>query len=334
MIDYSKHHINLDITDKCILKCPRCMRMTDGDTYKRGSDLSLKDFEKIAKYFREMMSFCGQMSDPIYHPDFLDFIKIYNKYAKRVGIHTNGSGKKADWWEEAFFLTSKPAHTRTKWIFGLDGLPHESNTYRVNQDGNKVFEMMRMGAEMGCEIHWQYIVFKYNENHIDRAKALAEKYNINFHLMYSSRWLGDDPLMPSKMFLERPKQAYRKYWSEFGKFDKDPKSNSNSIKLFPRCIGGKNASNIGTKDVAISATGYFVPCCWCDNANLFRDFPTILNEKFHISNIDSPDDVFKSEEWKKLMYTIEHDGNNAPKVCKVKCGSQWEQKRMVKSEDI
>lgn len=327
------HNINLDISDKCILKCPRCMRTKDGDLYKRGHDLSIKNFEKIVKYFKNKITFCGQMSDPIYHPQFLEFIKMYNKYTSKVGIHTNGSGKKDDWWEEAFFLTSKPAFTKTKWVFGLDGLPHESNTYRVNQDGNKVFEIMQMGSEMGCEIHWQYIVFNYNENHIDQAKDLAEKYNINFKLIYSSRWIEDDPLIPNKMFLDRPKQAYQKYWSEFGKYNKDSDSNSTK-KLFPRCIKGKNASHLGIKDVALSATGYFVPCCWCDNANLFKDFSEILKEKFHISNIDSPDDVFESDEWKKLMYTIEHDGNNAPKVCKLKCGSQWEQKRIIETINI
>lgn len=331
MIEYSKHHINLDITNKCILKCPRCMRTTDGDLYKRGNDIELQDFEKIAKYFKEMISFCGQMGDPIYHPKFLEILKTCNNHVKRIGIHTNGSGKKTDWWEEAFFLTSKPAHTRTKWIFGLDGLPHESNTYRVNQDGNKVFEMMRMGAKMGCEIHWQYIVFKYNENHIDQAKDLAEKYNINFRLMYSSRWFRDDPLMPTEMFLERPKQAYGRYWSEFGKFNKE--SNTDTFRLYPRCIKPHTESE-KRKDIAMTASGYFIPCCWCDNNNLFEHFKEILQEKFHISNIDSPDDVFESDEWKKLMYTIEHDGSNAPKVCKVKCGSQWEQKRLIETINI
>lgn len=329
MIDYTTHHINLDISNKCILKCPRCMRTKHGDLYKRGHDLSIENFEKIVKYFKDKISFCGQMSDPIYHPDFLEFIKIYNNYSHNVTIHTNGSGKKIDWWEEAFFLTSKPAFTKTKWVFGLDGLPHESNKYRVNQDGNQVFEMMQMGSEMGCEIYWQYIVFNYNEDHIDQAKDLAEKYNINFKLIYSSRWNIDDPLTPTKMFLNRPERTRHKYWSE-----SENRNLNSTKKLFPRCIERKNLVEKEEKDVALSATGYFVPCCWCDNINLFRDFPTILKEKFHISNIDSPDDVFESEEWKKLMYTIENDGANAPKVCQLKCGFQWEQKRMIETVNL
>ena len=54
------------------------------------------------------------------------------------------------------------------WYFALDGLlPEESHKYRINQDGRQVWEVMKMGAEMGCKIKWQYIVFNYNEKHIE-----------------------------------------------------------------------------------------------------------------------------------------------------------------------
>jgi hypothetical protein len=94
------------------------------------------------------------------------------------------------------------------------------------------------------------------------------------------------------------------------------------MKLYPRCLREE-------KPVAFSATGYFVPCCWCDNANLFRDFKEITQEKFHISNIDSPDDVFESDEWKQLIDTIKNDGSNAPKVCRKKCSSRWSSKEVI-----
>ena len=45
--------------------------------------------------------------------------------------------------------------------------PEESHKYRINQDGRQVWEVMKMGAEMGCKIKWQYIVFNYNEKHIE-----------------------------------------------------------------------------------------------------------------------------------------------------------------------
>jgi len=94
------------------------------------------------------------------------------------------------------------------------------------------------------------------------------------------------------------------------------------MKLYPRCSSKE-------KPVAFSATGYFVPCCWCDNKDLFRDFKEITQEKFHISNIESPDNVFKSEEWNHLIDKITNDGANAPKVCRRKCSGKWTSKEVI-----
>jgi MoaA/NifB/PqqE/SkfB family radical SAM enzyme len=200
-IEYKEQGVNLDITDKCILQCPRCMRQIDGDLYKRGRDIELSEFEKIAKYFRRI-TFCGQMGDPIYHPKFLDILTICNNHSKLVNIHTNGYGKKEDWWESAFFLTSNP-RIRFQWIFGLDGLPNESHKYRVNQDGNAVFDIMCEGAKQGLNIFWQYIVFNYNEDHIAEAEKMASDNGITLLLTKSSRWDKDDDLKPSKFVLHR-----------------------------------------------------------------------------------------------------------------------------------
>jgi hypothetical protein len=46
---------------------------------------------------------------------------------------------------------------------------------------------------------WQYIIFRYNENSIDAAIALAKEIGVNFYTMKSSRWFGNkDWLMPTK----------------------------------------------------------------------------------------------------------------------------------------
>ena len=46
---------------------------------------------------------------------------------------------------------------------------------------------------------WQYIVFNYNENDIETCKQMAQNIGVDFYVVKSSRWNGeDDPLMPSK----------------------------------------------------------------------------------------------------------------------------------------
>jgi hypothetical protein len=63
---------------------------------------------------------------------------------------------------------------------------------------------MVRGVKAGNNICWQYIVFSYNEDNIDEAKAMAEDNGINFMLLESSRWYSeDDALKPTKHFIDR-----------------------------------------------------------------------------------------------------------------------------------
>jgi len=201
--DYKNSSINLDITDKCLLKCPNCMRTNRKTLHKRGSDISLADFEKIAKFFPSLM-FCGNMSDPIYHPKFIDILKICDRHSREVKIHTNGWGKKGNFWPQAYELTrlEEKRTPRYTWKFALDGLPNESHKYRVNQKGEEVWEIMKQGATSGCDIEWHYIVFRYNQDHIDQARQMARDNGITFVMIESSRWKKDDPLKPTKHALE------------------------------------------------------------------------------------------------------------------------------------
>jgi len=86
--------------------------------------------------------------------------------------------------------------------------------------------------------------------------------------------------------------------------------------IYPRCM--KN------KPPAYSATGYILPCCWCDNENI-EDFDFMMKEHLHISNIDTIDDVFLSDEWTEFRERLE---TNPPRVCKKYCSSEWETKRI------
>ena len=195
-----RKNINLDISPRCTLACPRCRRQEyfDAGLPIPGHDLSVPDFKKITKFFSRIL-FCCQVSDPVIHPKFHDFLEIMNTeeyYVPSISIATAASHRPMGWYKKAFELNPRPL-----WRFGIDGLPEESCLYRINQDGEKLFEVMKMGVSMGINVEWQYIVFSYNEDHIEEAKKMALDNNILFLTMYSSRWKGvtrgEDPYQPS-----------------------------------------------------------------------------------------------------------------------------------------
>ncbi len=180
---YYNRTVNLDISNKCILQCPACDRQIDRSMIKRARDITLEDYQKVIDAFPNIM-LCGQISDPIYHAKFLDLLTM-SKPLKFLGISTNGSGKKESWWKKVFTISLE--NDNIDWRFALDGLPNESHIYRINQDGEYVWEIMKMGKKMGVNITWQYIPFLYNEEHIDEAIQMAKDNDMRFMLKISSR---------------------------------------------------------------------------------------------------------------------------------------------------
>ena len=164
----SRKSINLDITYRCTLECPKCLRRAIPTNNLH--DLSLENFKKIIKHF-DQIEFCGQISDPIFHPQFIEFLRLTKD--KRVFVHTAASHKSMDWYMDAF-----SANKNATWEFGIDGLPQDSHKYRINQNGEYLFDVMNAGVELGNDIRWQYIIFKYNENNISEAIDFSQRHKI------------------------------------------------------------------------------------------------------------------------------------------------------------
>ena len=124
-------------------------------------------------------------------------------------MHTAASHKSKNWYENAF-----AANRDTKWFFGIDGLPKDSHKYRINQDGKKLFEIVKLCAKMGLYTRLQYIVFKYNENDIETCRKIAQDNNIIFNVIYSGRWRKDDIYKPEnpKHYINGKRDKYYNKW--------------------------------------------------------------------------------------------------------------------------
>lgn len=177
--------VNLDITNRCPLLCPLCQRQklyTDNNEKVPGHDMSLEVFDVITNHFPKV-DFCGQYSDPIHHPQFDKILDMCKKKNIRATIHTASSFKPKKWYVKMF-----QQYPNCEWCFGIDGLPKDSNQYRINQDGEKLFEIMLEAKKyLRSTPIWQYIVFKYNEKDVDTAMQIAKDNKIYFQLINSRR---------------------------------------------------------------------------------------------------------------------------------------------------
>ena len=192
----SEANINIELTYRCPLQCKQCFRhyfTLPNDNIKKinmkrkmaeSYDMPLDNLKKIIEFTNGRISFCGQFSDPAYHPNFLNILDLCSEYPdKNFMIHTSAHQKNIEWYIEAYKRTSN----NVIWKFGLDGLVDTSFIYRTGQKSQLIWDAMILGTKMGINIHWQYIVFKYNEHQIEEASQLAKKYEIPFQLIYTDR---------------------------------------------------------------------------------------------------------------------------------------------------
>jgi len=288
-----KRAINLDISPQCSLKCSACFRQTPEFLKLRARirDTSLSEFEKIVQYFNEI-EFCGNMGDPIFHPHFHDFLKLSGAKHLKVRVATAASHQSKNWYEVAFKM-----NPRAQWVFGIDGLPENSHRYREKQDGKKLFQMMLMGRKMGVPVLWQYLIFNYNYQEMESAKALAAKHQITIEFFNTSRG-------PSSLLLGQAQDKNR---------NTDASDGINFRELDPKCFNGKKLGH--------SPLGYLVPCCWHGDQDVERTLPLLCNERTHLSSVKMIEDIFKEPGWEAFEKSLRNSklGQIPSDKCAQKC---------------
>ena len=271
--------VNLDITHRCTLQCAKCSRQDPNYVYDK-RDTTLEEFDKITDYYQEII-FCGQISDPIFHPQFDEFLKMCKDKKVFAEVHTAASHRKKEQYKKFF-----EANTDAKWVFGIDGLPKDSHKYRINQDGKYLFDIMLLAKkEYDINVSWQYIVFPYNEDDLFTAMGIARDNDINFLIIESSRF-DDEEQLP----------------------DLNNKQFEMVYDFKPQCISAE-------KEHGHTSKGFVLPCCWSDvNKN---QIPELTLDHLSLTNADNIDTIITSKEWTDFAERLK---NNPPEYCKRYCG--------------
>tara|TARA_A100001011_G_scaffold399413_1_gene507943 strand:- start:3728 stop:4429 length:702 start_codon:yes stop_codon:yes gene_type:complete len=194
---FKRNNVNLDISNACTLRCYKCSREKFHLRKEkvRGHVMTNKEWQKYLKHFHRFW-FSGQLSDPLMHPRFPQILQDIWDSGKDANVHNAASHRPQHFYEKCF-----KAHPKANWIFGIDGLPKDSHKHRINQDGQKLFDMMLLSRKfLKVQPIWQYIIFSYNENDVDEAIDIAYKNGIQLQILSSGRFNEGDPLKPSMHF--------------------------------------------------------------------------------------------------------------------------------------
>lgn len=318
-------HWHIEISSKCSLMCPRCSRQEVPEGLVNtdlGLDWFKGNFDRLITHAKKI-TFCGDDGDPIYAREFIPVLKWMRKSNPDIQfvIVTNGSYKTPKWWENL----NRVLNERDNVHFSIDGWDHESNNqYRVNNDWDSIMK----GADLLTNPikTWAMIVFKYNEDHIDRIRTRAVEHNFDyFQITHSSKFVSNyanyptlDPLEPNKNYVAKGRfvrelENISKYkWKDscYETFASTYRNMSKS-KIMPLC-------RVGNKGLYINSRGEFYPCCW---TGLRYDHNKNL---FHVSMIkaNTLEESMNNQGWTKFYK--EMNSGNCPKECSEKCNlEKW-----------
>tara|TARA_B100000405_G_scaffold130049_1_gene90999 strand:- start:967 stop:1959 length:993 start_codon:yes stop_codon:yes gene_type:complete len=263
--------IHLEVTSKCQAKCPMCARRVHGGPLLDSITLAEVNIELFKKWFSPEfikqlwhLNMCGNLGDPIVAKDTLEIYQYLRRHNPTMGLtmHTNGSGRVAQWWRELAKINVVAA-------FGIDGLEDTHSRYRVNTNWNKIIDNAKTFIEAGGEARWDMLVFQHNQHQLEDCRALSKELGFKeFQVKHTTRfrdgkfdvidenWNKVDTLYPSDKSLEMiaPAEAARE--------EKLPKINCKAVE---------------DHMLYISAGGDVAPCCWLDLKWMPQLFPSKMD---------------------------------------------------------
>jgi organic radical activating enzyme len=238
---------HIEPTNICTLKCAGCARtrfIKQWPQHWKNYNLNidqLLNFLDIDLTERVVL-LCGNYGDPIYHPDFVDFVTKLKQRGSIIRIITNGSYRTPEWWNQlTSVLTANDCIT-----FSIDGIPSNFTQYRINADWESIHQGIKIAVKSACQTTWKYIPFSFNSADIESAEKFSQDLGINQFLVDPSDRFDKETefLKPDEKLLGSRFNA-QAVWKL---------SNLTSEMVNPKCYTGR--------EHYITADGYYSPCCY------------------------------------------------------------------------
>ena len=317
MLNYRTVH--LELSSKCVLKCPRCPR-TELNLDTLNQEITLENFKSgfpVDVLIQiEHFIFCGDIGDPIYATEFLEIVEyIKQNSSSRIKITTNGSYKRAEWWQQLGCLLDYNDQV----TFSIDGWDHSSNRqYRVNSDFDSIvlgIKTLRSTSE--CSIQWSAIYFSFNQDQIDTMRDLAQSLGCNrFRAVKSSKFDGRylidgiDQLRPAnKLVADTLIYETKVEVLNSNKYIPIVPAVPDQPHAWAKCLNYQ-------KDLFIGIDGIVQPCPWFNNGYQHNSFVKQHQDRLSIRNRSFFEIINDNQLWQELVDSFD---SNPMEICQIKC---------------
>lgn len=313
-------HLHVEVSSKCVLKCPRCPRTELREDHPQiNRDYSLTEFQRVfdssilskVKY----LSFCGDIGDPIYASDFQEIIRYIKTTSDstRINIVTNGSYKDPEWWTRLGSMLDQ----NDRVTFSVDGWDRESNRiYRVNSDWESIIDGIRaLRRSSKVNIRWSTILFRFNHHRIDDMCKIASDLGVDqFDVVRSTKFGSNDPryingegVDPLEPEGYKEIRIYSRSNRNLGRIYNLP-TVKRDVDAWQSCLNGVQMP-------FVSVDGRFFPCAWFGSGYMENDFLEKYQDRINVRDRGFGA-VLEDTCWEELKMRWEMF---PPRICEFKC---------------
>ena len=332
--------IHLEITNNCQAHCPMCSRNRHGGIENpliKINNWTLEQFQNTINQEVldqvEALYFCGNFGDPLLNNDLIDMVDytVNQKPDIEIRIHTNGSLRNVQWWEQLARALPKNHVV----VFAIDGLSDTHHLYRIGTDYNQILRNATAFIQAGGIAEWAFIRFKHNAHQVETARKIsAESGFQRFVLKDSSRFVLDKkfPVLSSQRVISHFLEPAIE--SKIVFIDRKVLDNYQQIVASStiECYAQQQ------KEIYIDAFGRLFPCCWLastpynytEDGSEILEVRKVMNDQYNdmiedfggIDNIDTKYNSVKSIINSKAYQTVWDRYWSDPKMvtCARACG--------------
>lgn len=283
--------VHVEITNRCQASCPMCPRTINGGIDNPSLKINDWTYDDFTKIFNQAVlnqitdiTFCGTFGDPMMNRDFIKMCQYLKEHSPEicVSVHTNGSARTTNWWEELATALPKKHYV----VFALDGLADTQHLYRVGTDWNKIIANASAFIKAGGVADWMFIRFKHNEHQVAEAEKLAKDLEFKRFTVKNTRRFESDkfPVLDKvgnvSYYLEQPTDHPVRF---VGKKDLE-NSNSWEKRFDVNCYA------LEQYEVYIDACFTLLPCCLLA-AFIYTNYDKSILQKYNVYHENSVVDV-------------------------------------------
>tara|TARA_R110002074_G_scaffold166722_15_gene327530 strand:+ start:762 stop:1514 length:753 start_codon:yes stop_codon:yes gene_type:complete len=211
--------IDFAISSFCQAKCRSCARTNDETGDKEDwlvpKHMKLETFKNVIGNMKAPLvaiQFCGELGDPMMHPQIEEFIDVaLNKLVENkirlqldeqlqpsgprptLVISTNGGLRDPEFYTRiGNKYNNNPISKKIVDIhFGIDGMDHDTNwLYREGVDWQRAMDNMNAWLNTNNNTTWWFLIFSWNWKQIPMAYEYATKNKIKIEFKFNNRDFG------------------------------------------------------------------------------------------------------------------------------------------------